>query len=149
MPLCGLLGLLHHTDRVLRSVTAVGPSRTSSLLHLQSACLSTCDLGDFLRHGGWGRFSIVLVTFVFTQLRHTSWRPFQMHRLPATGAVSPFLLIAPKPTKPSLGTYCEPGETFLTVSKNRTDEKRERREGRWAIITAGLKKQVELGQSSR
>jgi hypothetical protein len=129
MLLCGLFALLHqpstfHARSQRWLFTNIGT------LHLQSACLSTCDLGDFLRHGGWGRFSIVLVTFVFTQLPHTSWRPVQMpnHRCEI---------------------LCEPGETFLTISKNRTDEKRERREGRWAIITAGLKKQVELGQSSR
>jgi hypothetical protein len=72
MLLCGALGLLHHTDHVLRfdhsgwPFTDIVTPFTFSLL-----VYPLFILAFFLRRGSCGRFAIVLAIFLFTQSAHT------------------------------------------------------------------------------
>jgi hypothetical protein len=72
MLLCGVLGVLHHTDHVLRFDHSGWPFRdivtpfTFSLL-----VYPLLIWAFFLRRGSWGRFATMLTIFLFTQSAHT------------------------------------------------------------------------------
>ena len=61
MLLCGVIGVLHHTDPVLRFDHSGWPFM--DIVTLFTFSLLVCPLfilAFFLRRGGWGRFAIVL-----------------------------------------------------------------------------------------